>query len=113
MKEALLSERKLDANEIASAYEIQKSRETLIPLPYMQTGHQMFEISHVGDVIYIDEARLSETQAHLFDKHKQSVQFIVVKPGCMYISALNEGNALKRYCKANRIPFENKKKKKC
>src|SRR5215217_5849554 len=106
MKEALGGEVKLDNNQIASAFEVKKSREVLIPVPYKRSGHRIFEINHVGETIYIDEAKLTESQAHFNDKHKQAVKFIVVKPGRQYIAALNEDNALKRYCKANRIPFE-------
>lgn len=113
MKEALGHEVKLDKNQMASAYEVQKSKEVLIPLPYMQGGHTMWEVNHSGDTIVIDKAKLSQTQAHWDDKLKSAVQFIVVKPGMQYISALNEDNALKRYCKANRIPFKHTKKKKC
>lgn len=113
MKEVLITEHKLSANEIASAYEIQKSREVLIPLPFMQTGHKMWEIKRLGDTIIIDEADLTESQAHFNDKNKQAIKFIVVKPGCQYIGSLNEDNALKRYCKANKIPFKHKKNKKC
>jgi hypothetical protein len=105
MKEALQQELKMDRDQVNSSIIVPSSAPSYEETPFMKLGHKIWEIRHVGDIIDIDKAELTSSMVQWEDKNFKARKLIVKKPGCYYISALNEDNALKRYCKVMGLSF--------
>jgi hypothetical protein len=95
MKELLYPETRQSDGKIALVAEAKASAYEVKPLGHMNSGHTLWEIDVENGII--DAAEFHTTTVHLFDKHKKAQKFIKVKKGCIYIPALNEKNALKKF----------------
>lgn len=94
----------IERNSINSIKEIKQEQKKLFHLPYMQTGHKMFEINPQTQMV--DAAELTDGEVNFMNPKGKVKKYIVAKPGCIYISALNETNAIKRYAKVQNAKFK-------
>ena len=104
MKEALETTIQDSLSQRQAAREIRQEKQKYFNLPYMQRGHTMFEIDPRAQTV--QAAELSEAKVHFSDPDLRPKKHIVAKAGCIYLSALNETNAIKRYARVQNAKFK-------
>lgn len=104
MKEALETTLQDNLQLRGGNKEIRQQSQKYFALPYMQRGHTMFEIDPQAQIV--QKAELTEPGVHFLNPKLSMPKRIVAKPGCIYLSALNETNAIKRYARVQNARFK-------
>jgi len=83
-----------DSNVVKQVAPIKKEKELLGTL-YPKKGHKCFEINTITENII--EAEFFEDIVSMFSSSYERRKKLKVKENCVYITALNKKNALKKY----------------
>lgn len=97
MKEVVNKAETLLDGKVSIVKEVRSDAYQVHPLQHMHTGHKLWEIDVANGIV--DEAQFTGGMTHFLDKHKKVDKFVKIKKGCLYIAALNEVNALKKFNK--------------